>query len=128
VKLLFDTHAFIWWDSNPERLSSKVMTACNDPDNLLILSVVSVWEMQIKFKLGKLTFQTPLKTTIQEHQKNNNLNVLPVTLTHVLELDSLPLHHKDPFDRLLVAQAVAEDAVLLSRDPAISKYVANVMW
>jgi PIN domain nuclease of toxin-antitoxin system len=128
MKLLFDTHAFIWWDSDPSRLPARVLAACQDQENSLVLSVVSVWEMQIKSQLGKLTLSLPLATITERQVKTNGIQVLPATLDHVLELANLPLHHKDPFDRLLVAQAIAENAVLLTADPAIAAYSVKSLW
>lgn len=128
MKLLLDTHTFIWWVSESEKLPKLVQTSFRAPDNSLILSVVSAWEMQIKLQLGKLQFNTPLKTLIGNQQRTNNLQILPVRLAHVWALDSLPLHHRDPFDRLLIAQANVEDAFLVSRDEAFSDYPVKLLW
>ncbi len=128
MKLLLDTHTFIWWSNEPTRLSENALIACQDNNNTLILSVVSVWEMEIKMQLGKLKISRPMEEWIKSQQQTNGLQVLPVELTHVLNLGSLPLHHKDPFDRLLIAQAVVEGATLVSVDPIFSNYSANVLW
>ncbi len=105
MKVLLDTHAFIWWDSAPEKLSPQARAACQDRTNLLLLSVASAWEMQIKLQLGKLRLRLPLAEVIVSQQQTNDLQVLPIALNHILALQSLPAHHKDPFDRLLIAQA-----------------------
>jgi len=105
MKLLLDTHAFIWWDSEPSKLSPQAFTLCQDQANTIFISVVSVWKMQIKFQLGKLKLKLPLATLIESQQQTNGIEVLPITLMHVLELDNLPMYHKDPFDRLLIAQS-----------------------
>lgn len=128
MKLLLDTHTFIWWDSDPAKLSPHVLALCNDPANILLLSVVSVWEMQIKAQLGKLGFTRSLTDLVTQQQQTNQLDILDVTLSHVLALDGLPATHKDPFDRLLVAQANIEGAVLLSRDPIFAEYPVSVLW
>ncbi|MGB9774724.1 MAG: type II toxin-antitoxin system VapC family toxin [Anaerolineae bacterium] len=128
MKLLLDTHTFIWWDSEPTKLSPQALALCQDRQNTLLLSVVSVWEMQIKLQLGKLRLALPLKEIIESQQQTNNLEILSITLAHVLALDNLPAHHKDPFDRLLVAQAIVEDAMLVSGDPNIAKYPVQVVW
>jgi len=128
MKVLLDTHAFIWWDGNPTRLSPHVLALCQNRDNTLMLSVASIWEMQIKLQLGKLTMKMPLAELIESQQQTNNLEILPITLTHVLALQNLPLHHKDPFDRLLIAQAGIEEAVLISGDAAFAKYDVRLMW
>lgn len=128
MKLLLDTHTFIWWDSEPDRLSPQALALCQDRRNILLLSVVSVWEMQIKLQLGKLRLALPLKEIIETQQQTNNIEILPVTLAHVLALENLPVHHKDPFDRLLVAQAMVEGAALVSGDPNIARYAVQIVW
>lgn len=94
----------------------------------MLLRVASVWEMQIKAQLGRLTLDAPLADVVRSQQDVNELEVVPVTLEHVLVLESLPAHHKDPFDRLLIAQAITEDAVLLSRDALFANYGIDVRW
>ena len=128
MKLLLDTHTFIWWDSDPSKLSPQALALCDDSTNTLLLSVVSVWEMQIKAQLGKLIFARPLTDLIAQQQQANRLEILEIALAHVLALDGLPTPHKDPFDRLLVTQANNEGAVLLSRDPIFAQYPVNVLW
>jgi PIN domain nuclease of toxin-antitoxin system len=128
MKILFDTHAFIWWDSQIEKLSPTALQLCNDPQNTLLLSVASLWEIQIKHQLGKLTLEMPLAEIVSAQQATNAVTILPIEMPHVLALDRFPLHHRDPFDRVLLAQAMIEDAVLLSCDPAFGAYAANVLW
>jgi PIN domain nuclease of toxin-antitoxin system len=128
MRLLLDTHAFIWWASEPERLSEKALAACVDTSNVLILSVASVWEMQIKLQLGKLTLSHPLSDLIENQQQANRLEVLPIGLSHVLALAALPAHHKDPFDRLIIAQAVEEGAYLVSGDSVFRLYPGRLIW
>ena len=128
MKLLLDTHTFIWWASEPERLSTKVLKACESEKNVLILSAVSAWEMQIKIQLGKLELETPLKNLISRQQETNNLRILPVILSHVLALENLPHHHRVPFDRLLIAQTVEEKLRLVSKDRIFSQYSVKLFW
>lgn len=128
MKLLLDTHTFIWWDIEPARLSSHALALCQDPKNQLILSVASVWEMEIKIQLGKLRFEKPLANMISEQQYTNHIEILAVALPHVLTLETLPTAHKDPFDRLLIAQAKAEGLPLVSRDSVFSAYSIMVEW
>ena len=128
MKLLLDSHAFIWWDNDLGRLSPRVLEMCQDPANMLLLSVASVWEMQIKVQLGKLRLPVGLGEMVMNQTSANHFEVLPIGLAHVLLLDSLPLHHKDPFDRLLIAQANVEGAVLLSNDAIFAHYPVNVQW
>ncbi len=128
MRLLLDTHVFIWWDSEPAKLSPRVLALCQDRENTLLLSVVSVWEIQVKIQLGKLKLHMPLADIIEAQQETNALEVLPITLDHVLALDALPAHHKDPFDRLLLAQSTVEDVVLVSKDSVFTDYPVNVVW
>ncbi|HWP49701.1 MAG TPA: type II toxin-antitoxin system VapC family toxin [Candidatus Limnocylindrales bacterium] len=128
MKLLLDTHTFIWWDSEPSKLSPQALVLCQDRGNSVLLSVASVWEMQIKLQLDKLRLTLPLAEMIESQQQTNNIEVLPITLTHVLTLGELPSHHKDPFDRLLIAQAKVEGAVLVSKDPIFAMYSIQVLW
>ncbi len=128
MNLLLDTHAFIWWYSEPEKLSKSVLAACLDVTNTLALSVASVWEMQIKAQLGKLQLTKPLSEIIQHQQEQNQLQLLPVTLPIVLALDDLPMHHRDPFDRLLIAQAKVDQFVLVSNDSQFKQYPVSLFW
>jgi PIN domain nuclease of toxin-antitoxin system len=128
MKLLLDTHVFIWMESQPAKLSSKAQTALEDESNSLLLSVASVWEMQIKVQLGKLKFTFPLQQVIAAQQEVNGIEVLPIQLMHTFALDNLPLHHKDPFDRMLLVQAQVENAVLVSQDSLFSQYPVQILW
>ena len=128
MRLLLDTHTFIWWDSDPSRIPQPVIDVCQNRANTLILSVVSVWEMQIKSQLGKLKLNLPLSTIIEGQREANNIEVLPIQLKHVLALDELPAHHHDPFDRLLIAQSCIENAVLVSADSVFTHYPVDIFW
>jgi PIN domain nuclease of toxin-antitoxin system len=128
MKVLLDTHAFIWSDSDPTKLSPQARAACEDRTNVVLLSVASVWEMQIKLQLGKLDLRLPLAEVIASQQQTNDIQVLSVALGHVLALQDLPAHHKDPFDRLLIAQANVEEAVLIGHDPVFAQYPVKVLW
>lgn len=125
---IIDTHVFIWMDTNMSRLSSTVVGYFNDPNCNIVLSVVSVWEVAIKTATGKLTLSADLDQVIKGVQRQNPLRILPVELAHTLEIRSLPPIHKDPFDRMLVAQAIAENAVLLTDDPLIRQYPLRTDW
>jgi PIN domain nuclease of toxin-antitoxin system len=122
MKLLLDTHTFIWWDSEPEKLSENALSMLEDASNTLMLRVVSIWEMQIKIQAGKLTIDNPLQQIIEHQQNANALLILPVETAHIYTLGDLSLHHKDPFDRLLIAQAIAEDMVIVTADKAFKAY------
>ena len=127
MKLLLDTHIFIWWADQPEKLSPAALSALEDEANELLLSVASVWEMQIKIQLGKLKLNLPLKEIVKNQQETNDLTVSPVALTHVLALDALPFHHKDPFDRLLIAQSIAEGLTIVTVDSQFSAYSVKLL-
>lgn len=127
MRLLLDTHIFIWWADQPEKLSHAALSALEDEANELLLSVASVWEMQTKIQLGKLKLSLPLKDLIKNQQETNDITVSPVALTHVLALDALPFHHKDPFDRLLIAQSIEEDLTLVTADSQFSAYSVELL-
>jgi PIN domain nuclease of toxin-antitoxin system len=127
MRLLLDTHVFIWWADAPERLTSNALAALEDDTNDLILSVVSLWEIQIKIQLGKLKLARPLKELVESQQATNGLQLLPIELPHVLALAALPLHHKDPFDRMLIAQSMVEDLTLITADDKLAAYPAKLL-
>ena len=127
MKYLLDTHTFIWWHDNPQALSEKVLRICEDVDSDLFLSMASIWEMQIKLQLNKLELSSELSNIIALQQQNG-IALLPITTEHILGLSTLPSHHKDPFDRLLISQSKIEHAVLLSKDLKFDLYDVNVQW
>ena len=96
MKLLLDTHVFLWCDSEPEKLSPRAFELCKNPDNILVLSVASIWEMQIKIQSGKLKIILPLVDLIRQQQENG-IEILSVEASHVFAVENLPNHHKDPF-------------------------------
>lgn len=128
MKLLLDTHAFIWWDSEPHKIPASALAHLQDPANLVLLSVISLWEIQIKSQIGKMHLRLPLADILKLQKQNNGLIELPILSEHVLALDGLPLHHKDPFDRLLIAQAKTEGATLVSNDSLLAAYPVNLLW
>ena len=128
MRLLLDTHIFIWWADQPERLSPAALSALEDEANELLLSVASVWEMQVKIQLSKLKLNLPLRELLKTQQQTNDLTVSPVTLTHVLALEALPFHHKDPFDRLLIAQSIEEELTIVTADSQFSAYPVQLLY
>lgn len=128
MKLLLDTHAFLWWVSDDARLSRRALGAIADDRNEVLFSTVSAWELMIKSSLGRVEFGEPAEDFIPRELGNSAFDVLPVYLRHVLAMPSLPEIHRDPFDRLLVAQAVAEGAALVSADRKMHKYPAEIVW
>ena len=128
MRVLIDTHVFIWYIQTSERLPSSVTAVINDGRNDILLSIASVWEMAIKQSTGKLNLGVPYASFIEEQMRLNNMELLPVRLNHLEVVTTLPFHHRDPFDRLIIAQAMAEDIVLISADSVFSRYPVQRMW
>lgn len=128
MKLLLDTHAFIWWAEAPERLPASLVELLCDPQHRLLLSMASLWEMQIKTGLGKLLLNQPLPEIVDRQRKENSLELLGIDLPHLWQLSALPPLHGDPFDRLLVAQTMTEDLTLVSRDAELDGYGVTRLW
>ncbi len=130
MNLLLDTHAFLCLVSAPNKLSKAAIDACRDSGNTLFLSVVSLWEMQVKHQLGKLQLDLPLAQIVHEQTEGGPFRLLPIHAQHVLTLDQLPLYHSDPFDRLLIAQALVENARFVTADRTMSRYAGRVelLW
>lgn len=128
AKILLDTHTFIWFDLQPVRLSTSARSLFLDPNTAIVLSIASIWEMQIKYQLGKLNLRLPLPELIQSQQQTNNIQLLSIELNHIWSLDTLPNHHRDPFDRLLIAQVIAENIPILSDDLLFDLYPVDRIW
>jgi len=122
VKLLLDTHIFIWWMTEDSRLSPEARQAICDPDNELFLSSVSVVEMTVKIRLGKLRVDALPEQFLTRGMVQGQISELPLTIRHALQLASLPLHHRDPCDRMLLAQAIAEGMSVVSQDSQMRPY------
>jgi len=122
MNVLLDTHVLIWLDMDSSRLSQTVVNYLTDPSNRLLLSAASVWEIAIKMQLGKLTLTDTLEAVLAQQIAINGFHMLDVTAAHGMTAGFLPRLHKDPFDRLLIAQAIIEDAVLLTDDGLITQY------
>ena len=122
MRFLLDTHIFLWLNNEPAKLSPALHLICDDPANELFISLVSLWEIQIKQQLGKLKFDVPWQQMLEIQQKDNGLVLLPIKLQHIATLEDLPLIHRDPFDRLLIAQAIQEEMTILSADTVFCNY------
>lgn len=127
MKLLLDTHIFLWLNEAPEKLPPTLRQACENPDNSLHLSIASIWEIQIKQQLGKLQLDIPWQDMIDTQRKDNNLAMLSIELAHIHDLAKLPSPHRDPFDRIIIAQAITEDMTIASVDPVFSDYPAKLI-
>ncbi len=128
MKLLLDTHAFIWWDREPGRLSGRALRAINRSTSEVFLSVVSLWEMAMKHEAGKLELKAPVRTAVEAQQERNALRLLLVEPAHVWALDGLPGVRGDPFDRMLAAQAAHEGMVLVTRDARMRELRVRTLW
>lgn len=128
MNFLLDTHVFLWMAAEPEKLSVKAEECIMNADNALYLSIVSLWEMQIKTQLGKLALDVSLDELWYKQQTQSGILLLLTREEHVWELGNLPQLHSDPFDRLLIAQSRHEDMSLISADGIVSKYETKVVW
>jgi PIN domain nuclease of toxin-antitoxin system len=127
VKLLLDTHVWLWLQYAPERLS-RALALAEDPGNELLFSAASSWEIALKWALGKLPLPEPPATYVPTRMVTSGVVPLAVEHRHALAVATLPLHHRDPFDRLLVAQAITEGATVLTADVAFTAYDVDVIW
>jgi len=128
VKVLLDTHVFLWAIREDERLSSKAREIFIAGRNELLLSVASIWEILLKVQVGKIRFEESAVGYLKRQILKNNIRMLPILIDHVAYLESLPLHHRDPFDRILVAQCMEGSLSLLSADPLMKRYSVPVIW
>jgi PIN domain nuclease of toxin-antitoxin system len=123
MKALLDTCTFLWLTTEDcDRLSRKSIDTFLDEDNEIYFSLVSAWEISIKVSIGKLYLTIPVREFLSRQIELNGLIVLPITLEHVTKVSELPFHHKDPFDRLLIAQSMIEDIPILSSDSVFEQY------
>jgi len=129
VKLLIDTQCWLWWFAQPERLSEKTIAHIADETNEVWLSVASVWEIGIKVAIGKLPLPEPIDSYISSRMVQLKARSLEITATHALRAAALPLHHRDPFDRMLIAQAQLDNLTLVSTDIMFRQYNdVNILW
>jgi PIN domain nuclease of toxin-antitoxin system len=124
VRLLLDTNAFLWWRDGSPRLSTRIQDEIRDPDNDVSVSVVSLWEIAIKRGIGKLKFLEDFQLVMSEEE----FSLLPIGYAHLQALEALPLHHRDPFDRLVIAQSIAEDMPVATSDTAFALYDVKTLW
>ncbi len=124
-RLLLDTHALIWALSGPRRLPARVAKVVRDPENDVYASAVGTWEVAIKSALGKIDADV---AAVADGAREADFEELPITIAHTVRLRALPAHHRDPFDRLLVAQALVEQLTIVTHDPLFARYSAPVLW
>ena len=118
MKFLLDTHILLWWLGNEPKLSPQISAVISNPENTIFVSAATVWEMSIKKSLGKLS----VPNNLREKLKDNNFTVLDITAEHGLKVTDLPWHHKDPFDKMLVAQAMIEGLTIITVDTKFPLY------
>lgn len=128
MNLLLDTHSFLWFVFGDPQLSAAAKSHIEDPNNTNYLSIVSVWEMAIKVSIGKLPLSHPLDVFIPDQLQRNGIQLLPVRLPHALHVATLPFHHRDPFDRLLIAQSLVEPMPIVSADVMFDRYNVIRLW
>jgi PIN domain nuclease of toxin-antitoxin system len=128
MRLSLDTHVFLWSLTEDSRLSPHVRDALNEPTNDVFVSAVVAWEIMIKVALGKLAVPEDVTYWLPSELRRRNLTPLGIDLLHVLALERLPQHHRDPFDRLLLAQARAESLTIVSHDRVLAAYDVPVLW
>ncbi len=128
MKLLLDTHAFLWWIADDDRLSQPAEEAIGDGGNIVYLSAVSVWEIVVKAGLGRLQVPQPVDRFLVDQLQRNAFEPLSLHIRHALAVNDLPQVHRHPYDRMLIAQARADDLTLVSRDRVMHDYPVGVLW
>ncbi len=128
MRLLLDTHTLLWSADDPSKLSPAAATALADPANDLLLSAATVWELAVKVGSGKLTQSMPYRTWVDTAVADLHLTLLPITVDYAERLVTLPPHHKDPFDRLMVAQALVAGIPIVGVDAAFDAYGVTRIW
>lgn len=128
MKLLLDTHAFLWFVLNDPLLSADALRLIADPNNDILVSPASYWEIAIKISIGKYSLTEPIDVFFEREIATNQFAILPIQPRHVAPLSGLPFHHRDPFDRLLIAQAMTEQIPVVSADAAFDAYPVQRLW
>jgi PIN domain nuclease of toxin-antitoxin system len=128
MKLLLDTHILIWLIDGNQKLNQTSRQAIEDESNSLHLSIASLWEIAIKTSLGKLELGIPLEQILTNFILPSGIEILPIHLPHLLVLQTLPFHHRDPFDRMLISQAKSESLILVTEDSIFEQYEVEILW
>ena len=128
MNLLLDSHAFIWMRQEPHRIGVMAISEMMLVSSRLFLSSATLWELQIKIDLGKFDFGDPLSFVIADEFRENSIELLPIENKHIFNLSNLPIHHRDPFDRMLISQAMVEEMTVVTVDPKFSEYGVKVLW
>ncbi len=128
MKLLIDTHVFLWLRNSPDKIPNNVLQLYQNSSQDVFLSMASIWEMQIKNQLGKLDLDLPLSELVEQQCLENGLQILNIEVNHIYALQNLPFHHNDPFDRLIISQAQIESLKLVSADIMFENYDVDLIW
>ena len=128
MNAILDAHALLWFFAGSSKLSAKALACIQDPQNTLFVSPSTLWEISIKDALGKLTLPESFEQLFPARLDASNILMLPILVSHLHEHRRLPFHHSDPFDRLIIAQALADDVTVVSCDPEFSAYGVKLLW
>jgi len=128
MKLLLDTHALLWFIGNDPQLSATARENIENPAHEKFVSAASLWEIAVKLSLEKLKLPRPFAEVFPRQLEVNGFELLPISCVQLNQLAALPFHHRDPFDRLLIAQALADGMTIVTRDPAFSRYSTKISW
>lgn len=127
MRLLLDTHVFLWLNDDPTQLSLTLKELFSSGEHELYLSMATPWEIQIKSQLGKLSLAMPIEELVNKNRQENNIQLLPIELSHISYLEELPRRHNDPFDRIIIAQAIIEGMTIVTVDHAFADYSVQVV-
>lgn len=127
MKYLLDTHTLLWHVQKNPLLSQDFVQKIESKSNQILISTASLWEMTIKINIGKLKIGEPLEDFI-ERIEHSDIEIIPITKSHLLTLETLPIHHRDPFDRLIICQAIVENLGVISKDEAFDNYAVTRLW
>lgn len=128
MSYLLDTHSFLWFVEGNGLLSETARTCMEGASAVLSLSIASIWEIAIKLSIGKLELSQPFDIFIPQQLATNEIELLPIAIKHTSAVIPLPMHHRDPFDRLIIAQALTEDLAIISKDPVFDAYSGKRIW
>lgn len=127
MQALIDTHTFIWFINGDKLLSSKARKFIEEIDNKCFISIASIWEIAIKLRIGKVELKSDFHK-ISDFLSDNDIEMLPIDFEHIQKLLKLDFHHRDPFDRIIIAQGISENLTILTKDEIFEKYGAKVLW
>jgi len=128
VKAILDTHTLLWLADSPQKLPKNIYSLCENDKNELYISIASFWELSIKMSIGKIELEDDALTRLKHWCDENTITTIPISLQHCRLVQDLPFHHRDPFDRLIIAQAISENLDVLTVDEHFPKYNVTVIW